>query len=129
MNDILILKNQAEIAIEAGSSLSQLGVVFGTKEEMIAAWNLMTEENLKEVLIKNPEGEVIGEYKDLILENEVSTLREDGMVLTCFALRQKTELELLKEQTKEQSKSIAQQSETIDMLTACVLEMSEQVYA
>lgn len=129
MKDILYLQDGTEIAIESGASLSNMCVLFETKEEMLAAWNLLTEENLKNVQIKTPEGEVIGEYADLVLENETSVVQSDGTILTCFSLRQKTEVELLKEQAMEQSAAIAQQSETIEMLTECVLEMSEQVYA
>ena len=127
--EYLVLNDGSKIQMEAGSGLSNLMVVSESREAMAGVWELLTEENLKKIRIENSGEAVIGEYADFVLENETSVVREDGTVLTCFALRQKTELELLQEQTKEQAKVIEQQSENIDMLTACVLEMSEQVYA
>ena len=98
MSEILVLKNGSEINIEPGASLSSVGVVSTTKEEMVAVWDLLTVENLKEVHFKNAEGEVIGEYANLILENETSVIQADGSIITYFNLRQKTEVELLKEE-------------------------------
>lgn len=94
----LVLKNGEEIQIESGSSIANLIMVFRTKADMVAVWNLLTEENLKSIQIKNSDNVVIGEYDNLVLENEVSTLRGDGTVITSFNFRQKTELELLKEE-------------------------------
>ena len=120
--DKLILANGTEIEIQSGSSLSAIAVVFADKASMVEAWDAMTDENLKTVQIMDGNGSVIAEYTDLVLDHVHSTEPEDGTILTMFVLRQKTEVELLKEQT-------AAQAEQMEMLTACVLEMSEQVYA
>ena len=100
MSEILVLKNGSEINIEPGASLSSVGVVSTTKEEMVATWDLLTVENLKEVHFKNAEGEVVGEYVDLILQNETSEVQSDGSILTYFNLRQKTEVEMLREEVE-----------------------------
>lgn len=100
MSERIVLKNGTEIIIEAGARLSQLGVVSASKEEMIATWDLLTVENLKEMQIKNSEGEIIGEYADLVLQNETSVVQSDGSILTHFNLRQKTEVEMLREEVE-----------------------------
>lgn len=98
MSEVLVLKDGSKINIEPGASLSSIGVVSATKEEMIAVWDLLTMENLKEVHFKNAEGEVIGEYANLIFENETSVIQADRSIITYFNLRQKTEVELLREE-------------------------------
>lgn len=120
--DKLILANGTEIEIESGAVLSAIKVVFADKDSMVETWDAMTDENLKTVQIADSNGSVIAEYTDLVLDHVSSTEQEDGTILTTFALREKTEVELLKEQTTAQA-------EQMEMLTACVLEMSEQVYA
>lgn len=121
MKDKLILADGTTVEIEAGSSLGSMQVVFADKESMVETWDKFTDENLKSVQITDGNGAVIAEYTDLVLVSVSSTEKEDGTILTTFALREKTEVELLKEQT-------AQQEETIDMLTGCILEMSEIIY-
>ena len=41
MSDKLILKNNSEITIESGASLSNIGVVSETKDDMITTWDLI----------------------------------------------------------------------------------------
>ena len=100
MSDKLILKDGSEIYIEAGASLSRIGVVSATKEDMIATWDLFTNENLKEVQVKTGDDFVTGEYFNLVLENETSTVQEDGTIFTYFNLREKTEVEKLREEVE-----------------------------
>ena len=121
MKDKLILADGTTVEIEAGSSLGSMQVVFADKESMVETWDKFTDENLKSVQITNGNGAVIAEYTDLILVSATSTEKEDGTILTTFALREKTETELLAEKTKALEEQNA-------MLTECVLEMSEVVY-
>ena len=121
MKDKMILKDGTTVELESGASLGNMQVVFSDKASMVEAWDAMTDENLKSVQITDGNDNLIAEYTDLILVSVTSTEKEDGTILTTFALREKTEVELLKEQT-------AQQEETIDMLTGCILEMSEIIY-
>lgn len=119
--DKLILANGTEIEIESGAVLSAIKVVFADKDSMVETWDAMTDENLKTVQIADSNGSVIAEYTDLVLDHVSSTEQEDGTILTTFALREKTETELLAEKTKALEEQNA-------MLTECVLEMSEVVY-
>lgn len=121
MKDILVLADGTEIALESGAQLGGMQSVFSDKDSMVKAWDAMTDENLKSVQITDGNGTVLAEYTDLVLVSVTSTEQEDETILTTFALREKTETELLKEQMA------AQQEETA-MLTECLLEMSEVVY-
>lgn len=98
MSDKLILANGSEINIKEGGSLSSIGVVSSTKEEMLSVWDLLTKENLKNVQVKNNDDVIIAKYSNLILENEISKEQEDGSIFTYFRLREKTEVEILKEE-------------------------------
>lgn len=106
MNDTLILKNGTELQIESGASLTDIRVLFPTKQDMIAAWDMLTEENLKEMSIKDADGGIVGRHSNLLLENETSTIQEDGTVLTSFNLREKTEIEMLKEEISDLKKGL-----------------------
>ena len=50
MKDKLILSNNVEIAIESGSSLSDMKVLSATKSEMLETWDMLTSENLKNIM-------------------------------------------------------------------------------
>lgn len=98
MKDKLILANETEIEIESASSLSNVKIASQTKYDMVSVWDMLTEGNLKSIQIKNSDGIVIGNYENLILDSESSTIQKDGTILTSFHLREKTEVELLKEE-------------------------------
>ncbi len=94
----MVLTSGTEIKIEDGASLSAIVVVSESKTAMVEVWDSFTSENLKEVQIQNDDGTVVGEFADLVLVSETSTEQSDGTVQTTFKLRQKTEMELLKEE-------------------------------
>ena len=121
MKDKLILTDGTTVELESGASLGSMQVVFADKASMVEAWDKFTDENLKSVQITDGNGAVLAEYTDLVLVSVTSTEKVDGTILTTFALREKSEVELLKEQTTAQA-------EQMEILTACVLEMSEKVY-
>lgn len=88
--DKLILKNGAEIELEAGASLGALRVVSADRTAMLATWELLTPANLAAVQIKNGAGLTVGTYTDLVLVSETSVVASDGTVLTIYSLREKT---------------------------------------
>lgn len=88
--DKLILKNGAEIELEAGASLGALQVLSADRAAMLATWELLTPDNLAAVQIKNGAGLTVGTYTDLVLVSETSVVAPDGMVLTTYSLREKT---------------------------------------
>ena len=95
--DKLILKNGAEIELEAWASLGTLQVVSADRTAMLATWELLTPYNLAAVQIKNGAGLTVGTYTDLVLASETSVVAPDGMVLTTYSLRPKTDVERLAE--------------------------------
>lgn len=101
MKDKLILNNNTEIEIESGSSLSDMKVISETKYDIISTWDMLTEENLKHIEIKNVDDTVVGIYDNILLDSETSTVQPDGKILTSFYLREKTEVELLRERVEQ----------------------------
>lgn len=88
--DKLILKNGAEIELEAGAYIGALQVLSADRAEMLATWELLTLDNLSQVQVKNGDGLTVGTYTDLVLVSETSIVAVDGTVLTIYALREKT---------------------------------------
>lgn len=95
--DKLILVNNTEVTIQSLSSLSDIKVISDTKYDMISVWDMLTEDNLKTVQIKNSEGLVLANYSDLVFVSETSTVikNENNVkkILTSFHLREKTDVE------------------------------------
>ena len=98
--DKLILKNGAEIELEAGAILGALQVVSADRAAMLATWELLIPDNLSQVQIKNGAGLTVGTYTDLVLASETSVLDSDGTVLTTYSLRPKTDVERLTERVE-----------------------------
>jgi hypothetical protein len=95
--DKLILKNEAEIELEAGASLGALQVASVDRAAMLATWQQLRPDNLSQVQIKNGAGLTVGTYTDLVLVSETSVVAPDGKVLTTYSLRPKTDVERLEE--------------------------------
>ena len=100
MKDKLILKNGAEIELEAGASLGALQVLSADRAAMLATWELLTPDNLAAVQIKNGAGLTVGTYTDLVLASETSVVASDGTVLTTYALRHQSDVERLTERVE-----------------------------
>lgn len=98
MSDILQLRDGTSINLQQGSNLSNLGVTSLSKEDMVSVWDKLTNDNLMEVKILNADGDVVGNYNNLVLESETSVVNQDNTITTKFNLREKTEVELLKEE-------------------------------
>ena len=95
--DKLILKNGAEIKLEAGAYIGAIQVLSADRAAMLATWELLTPDNLAAVQIKNSAGLTVGTYTDLVLVSETSVVASDGTVLTTYSLRPKTDVERLTE--------------------------------
>ena len=124
MKDTLTLKDGTVIELEAGASLSALSVAFPNKEAMVETWDKLTNENLAEATIKNGDGVVVGNYTNLVLVSETSTVNADGSVFTSFNLKQKTETELRLEALEETQ---AVQDGAIEDLGTATSELAEAV--
>lgn len=96
----LVLADGTKINLEDGASIGNMCVVSANKTAMLDTWVKLTPDNLRQVQITT-DGEVSGQYSNLILDHETSTVQGNGSILTSFALRQKTQIELLQEEVAE----------------------------
>lgn len=126
MKEKLILSNNSEISIESGSSLSDMKVLSDTKYNMVSTWESMTEENLKHIEIQVDDGTIVGTYENILLENETSTIQQDGKILTSFYLREKTDVELLRERVEQLESEHEVQDGAITDLGAAVSGLAEE---
>lgn len=126
MKEKLILSNNQEINIESGSSLSDMKVLSETKYDMISVWDMLTEEHLNHIEILAGDGTVVGTYDNILLENETSAIQPDGKILTSFNLREKTEVELLKERIEQLESSQEVQDGAISDLGSAVSGLAEE---
>ena len=92
----IVLADGTEIVMPGGAALGYMMAHYDNREAMLADWEKLTPENLKTVQIKTDDT-VTGNYTDLVLESETSTVADDGSVSTVYKIREKTELELLRE--------------------------------
>ena len=93
----LVLADGTEIILQEGAALGHMKAHYTDKSAMAEDWNKLTPANLKTVQVKTDDI-VVGNYEDLILENETSTLQKDGSVDTVWNIREKTETEKLKDE-------------------------------
>lgn len=116
--DKLILKNGAEIELEAGAYIGALQVLSADRAAMLATWELLTQDNLSQVQVKSGDGRIVGTHTDLVLASEASVVAFDGTVLTTYSLRPKSDVERLAER-------LDAVEETTDILTMDVLTGGE----
>lgn len=121
----LVLADSAEINLEGGAALGYMKAHYENKAAMVADWNKMTVENLKTVQILTDDV-VVGNYTDMILENETSALQEDGSVDTIWNIRQKTKIEKLKDEISDLKQGQEIQDGAIADLGEVVSVMAEQ---
>ena len=120
----LSLANKAESQIEDGSNLSAIGVVSDSKASMLATWDSMTADNLKSVQIQSEGGAVIGEYQNIVLDSETSVIQSDGTIRTSYHLREKTEVELLREEVEQLKETTEVHDGAIEDLGTVVNEIA-----
>ena len=89
-------------------------------------WDMLTEENLKKIWFKGRDGENLGTYENVVLENETSIVFRDKRILTSFHLREKTEVELLREEVEQLKAGQEVQDGAISDLGAAVSGLEEE---
>ncbi len=90
----LILSDNTEIPVSNGSTLFDIMVEPARYSSM---WNHLTESNLKRVRLVLENGDLLDQKENLVVDSEYS-FRENEFVKCHFYLREKTEVELLREQ-------------------------------
>lgn len=127
MKRTIVLTDTSEIILEAGGDLENLQILAPNKTAMVAIWDRLTPENMKELTIRNSDGLVTGSYTDLILVSETSVIQPDGQILTSYKLREKTELEKLTEKLNGLIESQRIQNGAIKDLGDLTGQIAEQV--
>lgn len=94
--DKLVLFDGTEMELESSNGIGALCVIAESRTVAGALWEKFDRENLREVLIKNSDGEVIGNFKDMALDHITGADYKENVMIT-FSLREKTETELLRE--------------------------------
>ena len=67
--DKLVLADGTEIELETSSGISALTANVESKDAACDLWKKFTQDNLKQVNIKNADDLTIGQYPDLVLNN------------------------------------------------------------
>lgn len=122
----MVLANGTRVVLTGGAALGHMKVHYPDKAAMVADWEKFTAANLKTVQIET-DGTVTGNYTDLILESETSVLDAAGEVDTTWNIRNKTELELLRERVDAVEGGQAVQDGAIEDLGAATSAIAEQV--
>ena len=90
----LILSNNKEIHVIDGSTLFDIMV---EPIQYASMWENLTESNLKLVKLMSENNDLLDQMENLVVDREISFRKKEAV--TChFYLREKTEVELLREQ-------------------------------
>lgn len=123
---IMVLADGTQIILTGGAALGYMKAHYATRAAMLADWERLTAANLKTVQIKT-DGTVTGNYTDLILESETSTLDAAGGVDTVWKIREKTELEVLRERVSAVEEGQGVQDGAIMDIAEMTSAMAEQL--
>lgn len=116
--DVMVLKDGTELPLESISSIGGICAKFADRTAFVDTWGKLTPENLSELQIKTAAGIVAVRYTGMVLGNPQIRdvcVDEEGVTQATFCIREKTELELLKER-------VTAVEETTDVLTMEALE-------
>lgn len=124
----MILKDGTEMPMQGGAALNDMKAHYENRAAMTTAWEKLTPENLSVVQIKT-DGTVTGNYKELVLESETSTVATDGSVDTVWKIREKTDMERMMERLAAIESGQGVQDGAIDDLGTVTSELYGEVEA
>lgn len=123
---IMVLADGTQITLTGGAALGRMKAHYTTRAAMLEHWEKLTAANLKTVQIKT-DGTVTGNYAELILESETSTLDAAGEIDTVWKIREKTENEVLREQVAALQEGQTVQDGAIMDIAEMTSAMAEQM--
>lgn len=88
-----IILSNSTIEVKDGSTLFDIMV---EHSQIASVWDNLTENNLKLVKLVSEDGGLLDQRSDLAVDHELS-VREKGEVVSHFYLREKNEVEVLRE--------------------------------
>lgn len=124
-NDKIVLKDGTEITLESSQGIGALHVVKNSRQQAGDLWEQFTNDNLKQVTIKNSDGLTVGIYQDMVLDHMEGRDKDDGTVQVTFSLRKKSAIELMEERISAVETGQQVQDEAIGDLGQAVSDMTE----
>lgn len=118
----LVLSNNTEINVKDGSTIFDIAV---NPDQYMIMWENLVDSNLKVVKIMSENGELIDQLSDLAVDHEMSVI-EKGGVFSHFYLREKNEVELLREQVAYLETQLVVHDGAINDLGAAVSSIAEE---
>lgn len=94
MSKLLTFKNGQTLEVYDRSTIHNIVIIFANPEDAIEAWKQFTKENMEYCIFDNME------YHDLVPLDMDLIRDDDGIVIARFESRNKTEIELIKEQIR-----------------------------
>lgn len=97
MNKI-ILKDNTEIQVPELAGIYSITTTVENIEGVQSLKDKLTPDNISEIKVQNDAGLTTGEYSNLVLNPNWTIAWTDDGIKTTFTLREKTEIELLREE-------------------------------
>lgn len=124
-NDKVVLKNGVEIILESSQGIRALHTCVESKDAALLLWNALTEDNIKQVTVKNADGLVVGRYNDMVLDHIEAKDNSDNTVQLTISLRNKNTEELLSERIGSLESGLQMHDEAINDLGKGVADIAE----
>ena len=123
--NVIVLKDATEITIVNDADIYNMQIIVDNLEELGTIWDKLTPGNMSTVTIKDSDGTVVGNYSNMILCSpafQSVDKTENGKISATFGIREKTEIEMLKEQ-------IAAMTETLSVHDGAIGDMGAVISA
>lgn len=124
-NDKAVLKNGTEIILESSQGIGALHTCVESKDAALLLWKALTEDNLKQVTVKNSSDLVVGNYSDMVLDHIEARDNSDATVRFTISLRSKTMEELFADRIGALESGQQTQDSAIDDLGQAVSDIAE----
>lgn len=118
----LILSNNTEIEVKDGSTIFD---IIAETSQYKTMWKNLTENNLKIVKLVSEHNDLIDQKENLVVDSE-SSFREKNNVVCHFYLREKSEVELLREQVADLTAQLNVHDGAINDLGEAVSGLAEE---
>lgn len=126
--DVMVLKDSTEITIVNDDGIHNMQIVVDNLTELGTLWDKLTPDNLSTVVIKDSDGSVVGNHNNMVLCSpafQSVDKTEDGKIQATFGIRNKTELERLKEQVAAMSETLSVHDGAIGDMGAVISAVAE----
>lgn len=124
-NDKVVLKNGTEIILESSQGIGALHTRVESKDAALLLWKALTEDNLKQVTVKNSSDLVVGTYSGMVLDHIEARDNSDATVQFTISLRSKTVEELFADRIGALESGQQTQDEAIGDLGQAVSDIAE----